>query len=60
MPKKKLPRKAPAPAHSAPIELSEEEVRAAREGKGTHKITGEKNSGRDYPQHEPGETKKAP
>jgi hypothetical protein len=39
---KQSPRK-----QSAPIELTEDEVRAAREGKGTHELPGE-SKGKDY------------
>ena len=40
MAKKNRKGKRSAPKHSAPKELTEEEVRAARKGKGTHKLPG--------------------
>jgi hypothetical protein len=45
MAKKIRKRKRSAPKHTAPIELTQEEVRAAQKGRGTHKLPGER---RDY------------
>jgi hypothetical protein len=48
-----------APKHSAPVELTEEEVRAAREGKGEHKLMERKGQQREYPPVKPGQAKKS-
>jgi hypothetical protein len=53
MAKKKTKRKSLAPKHSAPIEMTEQEVRAARQGKGIHKLPGEESRQRDYAPVEP-------
>jgi hypothetical protein len=45
MAKKIRKRKRSAPKHTAPIELTQEEVRAAQKGRGTHKLPRER---RDY------------
>jgi len=57
MAKKKTASKQSQPKHSGPIELTEEEVRAAREGKGTHELPGE-SRGKDYSSVKPPGTKK--
>jgi len=45
MGKKIRKQKRSAPKHAAPMKLTQEEVRAAQRGKGTHKLPGER---RDY------------
>ena len=47
-----------APKHSAPVELTEEEVRAAREGKGQHKLMERRGQPRKYSPVKPGRAKK--
>jgi len=47
-----------APKHSAPVELTEEEVRAAREGKGEHTLMERRDQQREYPPVKRGRAKK--
>jgi len=54
-----MAKKNPAPKHSAPVDLTEEEVRAAREGKGTHRLPEAGSRGKGSYPVKPARTQKA-